>query len=122
MNGIFYIIGTIVFTVFGQVIIKWRIDRLKFVLPDDLLGKISIFVKILFDPLIILGFVSAFIASIFWIGAMTKFEITKAYPFMSISPGLVFIVGILFLNETFTWGKVVGLLLIILGTIVTFKM
>jgi undecaprenyl phosphate-alpha-L-ara4N flippase subunit ArnF len=40
---------------------------------------------------------------------------------MSLAPALVFIVGILFLGETFTVGKIVGLALIILGTIVTVK-
>lgn len=52
---------------------------------------------------------------------MSKFEITKAYPFMSLAPALVFMVGILVLDESFSWGKVVGLVLIILGTIVTVK-
>jgi len=54
--------------------------------------------------------------------AMSKFEITSAYPFMSISPAIVFILGVFILNETFTIGKVIGLALIILGTIVTVKL
>lgn len=53
---------------------------------------------------------------------MTKFELTYAYPFMSLSPALVFIVGILVLGETFTIGKLLGLLIIIIGIIVTVKL
>jgi undecaprenyl phosphate-alpha-L-ara4N flippase subunit ArnF len=53
--------------------------------------------------------------------AMTKFEITQAYPFMSLAPAVVFVIGIVFLEEAFTVGKVLGLVLIILGTIVTVK-
>ena len=53
---------------------------------------------------------------------MTKFEITSAYPFMSISFGLVFILGILILNETFTIGKIIGLVLIIIGIVITVKL
>ena len=53
---------------------------------------------------------------------MTKFEITKAYPFMSLAPGIVFLIGILFLNEQFTWGKVIGLGMIIAGTVATVKL
>ena len=79
------------------------------------------FVKLLIDPYIIAGFVSAFIASIFWMAAMTKFEITEAYPFMSLAPAIVFILGIIFLNETFTWGKVIGLVFIIVGLMITVK-
>ena len=78
-------------------------------------------VKLLFDPFIFSGLLSAFIASFFWMAAMIKFEITQAYPFMSLAPAMVFVVGILFLGETFTIGKVVGLALIIIGTIVTVR-
>ena len=80
------------------------------------------YMKFLFDPLIFSGFVSAFIASVFWMLAMTKFELTYAYPFMSLSPALVFIVGIFVLGETFTIGKLLGLLIIMLGIIVTVKL
>ena len=80
------------------------------------------YMKFLFDPLIFSGFVSAFVASVFWMLAMTKFELTYAYPFMSLSPALVFVVGIFVLGETFTIGKLLGLLIIMLGIIVTVKL
>ena len=94
---------------------------MKLVLPEGTMDKVYVLVKLLFDPYILSGFVSAFIASLFWMGAMTKFEITQAYPFMSLAPALVFVVGILFLGEAFTIGKVIGLVLIVLGTIITVK-
>jgi undecaprenyl phosphate-alpha-L-ara4N flippase subunit ArnF len=53
--------------------------------------------------------------------AMTKFEITYAYPFMSLSPALVFLLGVLFLGESFTIGKFLGLVIIVVGIIVTVK-
>lgn len=121
MNPYLYILGTLVFTVYGQIILKWRLSGLKVVLPETMMDKIWYLVKILFDPFVFSGFASAFIASLFWMAAMTKFEITQAYPFMSLAPALVFLVGVLFLGETFTIGKVVGLALIIIGTIVTVK-
>lgn len=73
------------------------------------------------DFFIFSEFVAAFVASICEMVAMTNFGITNAYPFMSLAPALVFIIGILFLGETFTMGKVIGLLLILLGIIVTVK-
>ncbi len=120
--GYLYIFGTILFTIYGQMILKWRLSALKFVLPEGgLIEKIIPLFKVVFDPFIFSGFVSAFIASLFWMAAMTKFEITYAYPFMSLSPALVFMLGIFLLGETFTIGKLVGLILIILGIIVTVK-
>jgi len=120
MKGYIYIFGTILFTVYGQIIIKWRLG-LRGGMPDDSLGKLKFLALAFLDPLLFTGFLSAFIASVFWMAAMTKFEITYAYPFMSIAPALVFIVGILVLGETFTMGKLLGLVIIIIGIIVTVK-
>jgi drug/metabolite transporter (DMT)-like permease len=120
MNPYLYIFGTLVFTVYGQIILKWRLSQLGS-LPEVMSEKLFFLLKALFDPFIFSGFVSAFVASICWMAAMTHFEITKAYPFMSLAPALVFIIGIVFLGETFTIGKVIGLLLILLGIFVTVK-
>jgi multidrug transporter EmrE-like cation transporter len=121
MNPYLSILGTLLFTVYGQIALKYRVDQLKIKLPESFLDKIIYLIKLLFDPIIMSAFIAAFIASLFWITTMTKMEITKAYPFMSLAPALVFIVGIMLLNETFSWGKVVGLILIIIGTVVTVK-
>lgn len=121
MNSYFYIVGTLFFTVYGQIVLKWRLSTLKVIMPEAFIDKVFYLVKLIFDPFIFSGFASAFIASLFWMAAMTKFEITEAYPFMSIAPGLVFVIGMLFLGETFTMGKLVGLVIIIIGTIVTVK-
>jgi len=122
MNPYFYIFGTLFFTVYGQIVLKWRLSSLKVILPEGIWDKIIYLVKLIFDPFVFSGFASAFIASLFWMAAMTKFEITTAYPFMSIAPALVFVIGVLFLGEAFTIGKVVGLLFIILGIILTVKL
>ena len=123
MIGYLYILGTIAFTVYGQIILKWRISTMNW--QPTLNGSIWDFclnyIKFLFDPLIFSGFLSAFIASIFWMFAMTKFDITYAYPFMSLSPALVFLVGILVLHEPFTWGKLIGLFVIALGILIVVK-
>lgn len=118
-----YIFGTLFFTVYGQLILKWRLGNLSFLLPQgNILEKLVSLLKLIFDPYIFSGFASAFIASLFWMAAMTKFQITEAYPFMSLAPAIVFLLGIWLLGETFTWGKVIGLALIIIGVIITVKL
>lgn len=120
--GYFYILGTLFFTVFGQLILKWRIMKLEWSVPPGGTKEMVLgYLNFLFDPFIISGFLSAFLASLFWMAAMTKFEITQAYPFMSLAPAIVFLLGVWLLGETFTIGKVVGLVLIIVGIIVTVK-
>lgn len=121
MNPYLYITGTLFFTVYGQIILKWRLSVLKVILPERLIDKGFFLTKLILDPFVFSGFFSAFIASLFWMAAMTKFEITTAYPFMSLAPALVFLIGVAFLGETFTIGKVIGLILIVVGTVVTVK-
>lgn len=117
-----YVFATLFFTVYGQMILKWRILKLGFSLPDTgIIDKLMALFRLVFDPFILSGFLSAFIASLCWMAAMTKFQITEAYPFMSLAPAIVFLLGIWLLGETFTIGKVIGLILIIVGLIVTVK-
>jgi drug/metabolite transporter (DMT)-like permease len=120
--GYWYILGTLLFTVYGQLILKWRITKLSFQMPDGVFEKFLGLIKLVFDPFIFSGFLSAFVASLFWMAAMTKFEITKAYPFMSLAPALVFILGVFLLGEEFTWGKLLGIALIGLGILTTVKL
>ena len=117
-----YIFATLFFTVYGQMILKWRILKLNWSMPHTgIWDMIVSYTKFLFDPFIFSGFLSAFVASVCWSMAMTKFQITEAYPFMSLAPAIVFLLGVWLLNETFTIGKIIGLVLIIAGTIVTVK-
>lgn len=118
--GYLYILGTLIFTIYGQIVLKWRLNSFG-ALPEALSAKINFLFSAFLDLYIISGFISAFIASVFWMAAMTQFEISKAYPFMSLAPAIVFIIGVMFLGESFTWGKVIGLALIIFGTFVTVK-
>ena len=91
-------------------------------LTGTLADKAIFMAKLFIDPWLLSGFVSAFIASLFWMAAMTKFELSFAYPFMSAAFILVFILSIFIFGETFTWGKVLGLVLITAGIIVTVKL
>ncbi|MCG9650474.1 EamA family transporter [Vibrio brasiliensis] len=120
MQGYIYIGLTIFFTVYGQLILKWRVGKYG-PIPSDTLEKLKYLFTVVIDPFIISGFVAAFLASLAWIGAMTKFELSFSYPFMSLNFVLVFVLSYWLFDETLNWYKVIGLLLIIAGTIVTSK-
>jgi len=116
--GYFYIFGTIFFTVYGQLVLKWRINDVGF-LPDGFVDKLLFLFNLLFDPWIFSGFASAFIASFFWMATMTKFEISYAYPFMSSAFVLVFLLSVMLFQEQITMHKIVGLTLIVAGIVIT---
>lgn len=119
--GYLYIFGTIIFTVYGQLVIKWQIQK-NGQLPNGMFNTLSFLLKLFLNPYIVSGFIAAFLASLFWMAAMTKFEISFAYPFMSLSFILVLIISAMLLGETITLGKVLGLLLIVAGLIVSVKL
>lgn len=118
--GYFYILGTVLFTVYGQLVIKWRISGYG-ALPDPTSQKVVFLFKVLFDPFIFSGFVAGFIASFFWMAAMTRFEVSFAYPI--ILSGLLVItstLGIVLLGESMQWNKLLGITLIASGVLVMF--
>lgn len=119
--GYLYIFGCIFFTVYGQLILKWRLS-LKGAMPEELMGKFLFLAKAFLDPFILSGFAAAFIASLFWMAAMTKFQVSFAYPFMSIAFVAVLFLSALFFHEPITLGKVLGLFLIICGIVVTVRL
>lgn len=112
-----YIFATIGFTVYGQLILKWRITKFG-PLPADISEKFKFLILLFLDPGILSGFAAGFLASLAWMAAMTKFDLSHAYPFMSLNFVVVLLLSGWLLNESMTPQKIIGIGLIVLGTIV----
>ena len=115
-----YLAVTILFTVYGQIIIKGRV-LLYGAFPEDFLGKALFLLKLYLDPWILSGFFAALIAGMAWMAAMTKLELSYAYPFTSLSFVLVFVFSALIFHEAITAPKIIGLVFIIFGIIISSK-
>lgn len=113
----FYIFLTIAFTVFGQIAIKIQVMQAG-ALPDAALDKIIFLIRLLLNPWIISAFAAAFLASICWMAAMTKFSLSHAYPFMSLNFVIVLLLGVWLFHEPLSMAKIIGVSLICIGTIV----
>jgi multidrug transporter EmrE-like cation transporter len=109
-----YIALTIIFTVYGQVIIKWQAG-LAGALPEGGGDKLLFLLRLILNPWVMSGFFVAFFASLTWMAAMTKFPLSHAYPFMSLAFVLVMFLSALFFQEPLSWPKVVGMALIVAG-------
>ena len=112
-----YIVATIGFTVYGQLILKWRISSFS-PLPVNTVEKLKFLLLLLTDPWIFSGFVGGFFASLAWMAAMTKFNLSHAYPFMSLNFVVVVLLSGWILSEPLTLQKTLGVGLIVLGTVV----
>lgn len=115
---IFYISGTVLFTVYGQLIMKWRIGSYGS-LPDHFSDKFFFLLRLFSDGYILSGFMAAFVASLFWMAAMTKADLSFAYPIITAGLTLLTtIMAITLLGETLSLPKVLGIVLIICGIVV----
>jgi len=113
-----YVFATIICTVYGQLILKWRVGFYG-VLPADFSGKMFFLMKLLIDPFVLSGFFSAFLASLFWMAAISKLELSYAYPFTSLAFVLVLLLSGLIFYEPITWQKIGGMTLIVSGIILS---
>jgi multidrug transporter EmrE-like cation transporter len=115
--GYVYVAMTVLLTVYGQLAIKWQVNHAG-ALPADGAGRIAFYTALLLNPWVISAIVAAFAAMLSWMAAMTRFELSHAYPFMAANFVLVGLASIWLFNEPLTWNKVIGVGLICLGLFV----
>ena len=115
--GYVYVLGSVLCTVFGQIVVKWQVGKAG-ALPETLSQKIPFLLKLVLNPWIMTSMAAGFLALVCWLAAMTKFELSYAYPFMSLAFVLVLILSAILFHESVTLPKVLGVLLVISGIIV----
>ena len=111
-----YISGTILFTVYGQLVTKWQVSRAG-AFPVEATEKIWFLLRLVLNPWVLSSLAAAFLAFLSWMAAMTKFELSHAYPFMSLAFVLVLGLSAAFFHEAITVPKVLGTAFIVAGLV-----
>lgn len=111
-----YIVSTLIFTVYSQLIIRWQVSNAGN-LPEDFAGKIYFIGQLLINPWILSSILATFFAGVSWMLAMSRFEISYAYPWISINFVLILILGVLLFNESLSGAKLLGTFLIVAGIV-----
>ncbi len=112
-----YIFLTIIFTVYGQLILKWQMLQVG-PLPANGADKVFFLLRLFLNPWVLSGFASAFVAAMSWMVAMTKFPLSYAYPYTGLVFALLLLFSSLLFHETVTMPKLIGTVLIVLGVVV----
>jgi multidrug transporter EmrE-like cation transporter len=112
-----YIFAVIVLTVCGQLILKWQVGKAG-AFPQSFPERVLFLLRLLLNPWIIGGLFAGFLAFLCWMAAMTKFELSYAYPFMSLAFVLILLSSALLFHETVTMPKMFGIFLIMAGIII----
>ena len=84
-------------------------------LEDNILEKLKSSLFLLKNPIVLVAFISTFIGALFWIIALTKFELSRAYPLMSLSIVIVVFLSDFYLGERVSLLRYGGLILLFIG-------
>lgn len=116
--GYFFVALTVLLTVFGQLLIKWQVN-LAGALPPNLHDKILFLVGLVFKPWMVIALCAGFAGTLCWMVALTKLQLSQAYPFTAITFVMVSLGGAWLFSEPLTLGRIAGAILIALGIILT---
>ena len=117
----FYIFLSIFFAVCSQLIIKWKMSAFSFSSGENIIDKFSFVFSMLFNPYIMLSIVFTLLSGLSWMIAMTKFEISYAYPFTILGFIAVMILSHFLFNENINYYKLIGTFIIIFGIFIVSK-
>lgn len=114
--GYVYIALTVILTVYGQLVLKWQVDRIG---PpaDGMTAILSFVAQALSNPWVLSGLGAAFAASLCWMLALTRLPLSTAYPFTASSFLLILVFGVAFLGESASPTKLIGTMLIVSGIV-----
>ena len=105
---------TILLTVYAQFVVKWRVVSAG-LLPASWTDRTAHMFSLVLDPWVITAFMAAFLASVTWMFAMTRLQISHAYPMTALTFVIVVIGGAFLFNEPLTTPKIAGIALIVIG-------
>lgn len=111
------VLGTILLTSYGQLVLKWQ-TMVQARPPFAFMDSWPPLLLLLLRPWVISALVAAFGASLCWMLALSRIELSRVYPFMALNFVLVCGLAIPLFGEALTTQKVAGIALIILGTLV----
>lgn len=110
------VLAYILFNSFGALIIKYKINEMGTIQLSSFRFVIKYFYELIKSPLIICGIFSIFISAFVWMVALSRLQISIAYP---VAVGLNFIVvvtvALIFFKEHLSAEKIIGIVLIFIS-------
>ena len=113
-----FILLTILFGLYGQVVLKWQVN-LAGPPPTDWPTRVEYVWRLLLNPWVLSSLLGAFLGMLTWILALGKAELSYVYPFTSLSFVLVLFASAIIFDEPITATKLAGMVLIVAGLVVS---
>lgn len=115
--AVIYILISVITGAVGQVMLKKGMTTLG-PLVISIKEIPSLVLKIATNPFIFFGLAIYVGGILFWLVALSRVDLSFAYPFASLSYVLMFLASWIFLNEQITMLRIIGSVVIILGVII----
>ena len=117
MSAYIFVAATVVIAIAGQLVLKWQTDVLG-PFPEESGDRARYLADFLLNPWVIGVVVFFGLAVVCWMAALSKLELSRAYPFVAASFVGVMLGSAIFLGESLTAPKLVGAGLIVAGLVV----
>jgi drug/metabolite transporter (DMT)-like permease len=116
VSEIIIILTAVMLAVVGQILVKAGLNALGEVNFSS--GIIQTYLKIFLSPLVLIGTISYTFSVFVWIYALTKTDLSFAFPFVSLSYVLIILSSWLILGETIPLLRWIGVIIICLGVLI----
>ena len=110
------VLGYVILNSFGALAIKSTLNKLGGIKLISIKSIFFYFVELFKSPLAIIGFFAILLSAFTWMAALSRMEISIAYPAaVALNFMLVVIIGLLLFGEIFTLTKMFGIILVFIG-------
>jgi multidrug transporter EmrE-like cation transporter len=114
LSGHLYILTSLFFTGSSQILMRWQVSQAGEA-PPLVNGKIFFIISLLIKPWILVAMACTFLGGVIWMLALSKFELSYAYPWTGLLYIYILLAGYFLFNDAISLNKVLGTLVIIFG-------
>jgi drug/metabolite transporter (DMT)-like permease len=110
-----FLILYIALTTASQLIMRWQVSAAA---PTASASRFDFVVSMLLTPWVWAAILATFLAGVAWMLALTRFELTYAFPFTGVTFALILLAGAFLFGEHVGPARIAGTFLVLLGLIV----
>lgn len=113
-----FVLAAVVLTAAAQLLLKAGAEKLA-PLSLSVSGAFAFAMRIASEPHLLAGVACYFISMLLWIMALTRMEVSVAYPMLSLGYVLTAIAAYFLFGEAVSVQRVLGIVVIIVGVVIT---
>ena len=112
-----YVLASVILVDAGQLMIKYGLNSSVFEFSNIMASYIGIFL----NPFVFFGLVAASLSSIFWLAALSKADLSYAYPMISVGYVVIAFSSMFLFGEHIAWTRWLGIFVICSGVFLMSK-